>query len=149
MDYIEKVKVQQKNWIGRSEGAEVKFTLSTGDDLVVYTTRCDTLFGATYVVISPEHELIDKLKEQITNWDDVAAYRVQASKKSEFERTELAKVKTGVALEGVYAVNPANGEKLPSGFPTTFWSPTARALLWLFLRTTHVTGSLQRSLICL
>mgnify|MGYP004459965745 CR=1 FL=1 len=113
VDYIEKVKVQQKNWIGRSEGAEVKFTLSTGDDLVVYTTRCDTLFGATYVVISPEHELIDKLKEQITNWDDVAAYRVQASKKSEFERTELAKDKTGVALEGVYAVNPANGEKLP------------------------------------
>ena len=113
VDYIEKVKTQQKNWIGRSEGAEVTFKLSTGDDMVVYTTRCDTLFGATYVVMSPEHDLIDKMKDSITNWDEVVAYRTAASKKSEFERTELAKDKTGTALEGIYAINPANGEKLP------------------------------------
>ena len=113
VDYIEKVKIQQKNWIGRSEGAEVNFKLSSGDDLVVYTTRCDTLFGATYVVMSPEHALIEKLKPLITNMDAVNDYIVQASKKSEFERTELAKDKTGVQLEGVYAVNPANGAKLP------------------------------------
>ncbi len=113
LDFIEKVKTQQKNWIGRSEGAEVTFKLSTGDDVVVYTTRCDTLFGATYVVLSPEHQLIDKIKDSITNWDDVIKYREDASKKSEFERTELAKEKTGVALEGIYAVNPANGSKLP------------------------------------
>ena len=113
VNYIEKVKTQQKNWIGRSEGAEVKFQLSSGDEMVVYTTRCDTLFGATYVVLSPEHSLVQKLKTQITNWDAVEDYIVQASKKSEFERTELAKDKTGVALEGVYAINPANGKKLP------------------------------------
>ncbi len=111
--YIEKVKTQQRNWIGRSEGAEVKFELSSGDDLIVYTTRADTLFGATYVVMSPEHELVQKLKPQIANWDDVADYMAQAAKKSEFERTELAKDKTGVQLEGVYAVNPVNGAKLP------------------------------------
>ncbi len=113
VDYIEKVKTQQKNWIGRSEGAEVTFKLSTGDDMVVYTTRCDTLFGATYVVMSPEHDLIDKMKDSITNWDQVVEYRTAASKKSEFERTELAKDKTGTPLEGIYAINPANGEKLP------------------------------------
>ena len=113
VNYIEKVKTQQINWIGRSEGAEVKFQLSGGDEMVVYTTRCDTLFGATYVVLSPEHSLVQKLKPQITNWDAVEDYIVQASKKSEFERTELAKDKTGVALEGVYAINPANGKKIP------------------------------------
>ena len=113
VDYIEKVKTQQKNWIGRSEGAEVTFKLTTNDDLVVYTTRADTLFGATYVVMSPEHELIDKMKESIENWDEVVAYREAAAKKSEFERTELAKDKTGTPLKGIYAINPANGEKLP------------------------------------
>ena len=113
VNYIEKVKTQQINWIGRSEGAEVKFQLSGGEEMVVYTTRCDTLFGATYVVLSPEHSLVQKLKPQITNWDAVEDYIVQASKKSEFERTELAKDKTGVALEGVYAINPANGKKIP------------------------------------
>ena len=113
VDYLEKIKTQQKNWIGRSEGAEVNFTLSTGDVMTVYTTRCDTLFGATYTVMSPEHELIDKMKDSITNWDEVTAYRNEAAKKSEFERTELAKEKTGVKLEGIYAVNPANGAKLP------------------------------------
>ncbi|MDD6483681.1 MAG: leucine--tRNA ligase [Clostridiales bacterium] len=113
VNYLEKIKTQQKNWIGRSEGAEVSFKLSSGDELVVYTTRCDTLFGATYVVMSPEHELIEKLKDQITNFDEVAAYQQEAAKKSEFERTEMAKDKTGVKLEGVYAVNPVNGSKLP------------------------------------
>ncbi len=113
VNYIEKVKTQQKNWIGRSEGAEVTFKLSTGDNLVVYTTRCDTLFGATYVVISPEHALIDNARDCIENIDEVDAYKAAAAKKSEFERTELAKEKTGVPLKGVYAVNPANGEKLP------------------------------------
>ncbi|MCD8181330.1 MAG: leucine--tRNA ligase [Firmicutes bacterium] len=113
VDYLEKIKTQQKNWIGRSEGAEVKFKLSTGDEMVVYTTRADTLFGATYTVMSPEHELVEKMKDSITNYDEVLAYKAAAAKKSEFERTELAKEKTGVKLEGIYAVNPANGDKLP------------------------------------
>ncbi len=113
IDFLEKIKTQQKNWIGRSEGAEVTFKLSTNDDMVVYTTRCDTLFGATYVVMSPEHELIDKIKGQIENYEEVEAYKTEAAKKSEFERTELAKDKSGVQLKGIYAINPANGEKLP------------------------------------
>lgn len=113
VNYIEKVKTQQKNWIGRSEGTEVKFELSTGDEMIVYTTRCDTLFGATYVVLSPEHELVQKMKPSITNWGEVAAYIEQAGKKSEFERTELAKDKTGAPLEGVYAINPVNGSHIP------------------------------------
>ncbi|MBQ7573449.1 MAG: leucine--tRNA ligase [Clostridia bacterium] len=113
VDYLEKVKIQQRNWIGRSEGAEVTFELSTGDEMVVYTTRCDTLFGATYVVLSPEHELVEKMKDSITNYDEVLEYKAQAARKSEFERTELAKDKTGVRLMGVTAKNPANGEDLP------------------------------------
>ena len=113
VQYIEKVKTQQRNWIGRSEGAEVRFELTTGDEMVVYTTRCDTLFGATYVVLSPEHELVQKMKPSITNWSQVEDYIVQAGKKSEFERTELAKEKTGAPLEGVYAINPVNGKKIP------------------------------------
>ena len=113
VNYLEKIKTQQKNWIGRSEGAEVKFKLSTCDEMIVYTTRADTLFGATYTVMSPEHPLIEKMKDSITNYDEVLAYKTEAAKKSEFERTELAKEKTGVKLEGIYAVNPANGAKLP------------------------------------
>ena len=113
VNYIEKVKTQQRNWIGRSEGAEVTFKLSTGDEMVVYTTRCDTLFGATYVVLSPEHELVQKMKPSITNWSRVEDYIIQAGKKSEFERTELAKEKTGAPLEGVYAINPVNGKEIP------------------------------------
>lgn len=113
VNYLEKIKTQQKNWIGRSEGAEVKFKLSTGDEMIVYTTHADTLFGATYTVMSPEHPLIEKMKDSITNYDEVLAYKTEAAKKSEFERTELAKEKTGVKLEGIYAVNPANGAKLP------------------------------------
>ncbi len=112
VEYLEKIKTQQKNWIGRSEGAEVKFKLSTGDEMVVYTTRADTLFGATYTVMSPEHPLVEKMKDSISNYDEVTKYKAEAAKKSEFERTELAKDKTGVKLEGIYAVNPANGAKL-------------------------------------
>ena len=101
VDFIDKVKVQQRNWIGRSEGAEVDFAIKDTDEkLRVYTTRPDTLFGATYMVLSPEHPLIDKLKDQITNYDACMAYRAEAAKKSDFERAELAKDKTGVQLEG-------------------------------------------------
>lgn len=114
VDYIEKVKVSQKNWIGRSQGAEVDFKLKDKDEtLTVYTTRPDTLFGATYMVVSPEHPLIDKYKSDITNWDDIVAYREMASKKSDFERTELAKEKTGVVLGGISAINPVNGKEIP------------------------------------
>ena len=113
-DYIDKVKAQQKNWIGRSEGAEVNFKIDGDDNIItVYTTRCDTLFGATYVVLSPEHELIGKLADKIENYDEVKAYMAEAAKKTEFERTELAKDKTGVKLSGIMAINPVNGAKIP------------------------------------
>ena len=116
VDYIEKVKVSQKNWIGRSEGAEVNFKLSGKDEaLTVYTTRPDTLFGATYMVISPEHPMIDKYKDEISNYDEILAYRAQAARKSDFERTELAKDKTGACVKGITAVNPVNGKELPIG----------------------------------
>ncbi len=113
IEFLDKIKTQQRNWIGRSEGAEVKFTLTTGDEMVVYTTRCDTLFGATYTVISPEHPLIEKLADKLTNYDEVKAYQAAAAKKSEFERTELAKEKTGVKLLGVNAINPVTGNEIP------------------------------------
>ena len=114
VDFIEKVKVQQRNWIGRSTGAEVDFVVKDADyKLRVYTTRPDTLFGATYMVISPEHEFIEKFKDKITNFDEVDAYRQQAARKSEFERTELAKDKTGVELKGIRDINPVTGEEIP------------------------------------
>ncbi len=113
VDYIERVKTQQKNWIGRSEGAEVTFRLTSGDDIVVYTTRCDTLFGATYMVLSPEHKIVEKLLPTLENADEVKAYIAEASKKSEFERTELAKDKTGAQLVGVNAINPVTGKEIP------------------------------------
>lgn len=114
VDYIERVKVSQKNWIGRSEGAEVDFSLKDKEDkLRVYTTRPDTLFGATYMVVSPEHPYIDKYKDEITNWEEIEQYREQAAKKSDFERTELAKDKTGVVLGGISAINPVNGKEIP------------------------------------
>ena len=114
VDFIDKVKVQQRNWIGRSEGAEVDFALTVpGEKVRIYTTRPDTLFGATYMVLSPEHPLIDKLKAHITNYDACMDYRAQAAKKSDFERAELAKEKTGVQLEGIRAVNPVNGKEIP------------------------------------
>jgi leucyl-tRNA synthetase len=114
VDYIERVKVSQKNWIGRSEGAEVDFKLAKREDsLRIYTTRPDTLFGATYMVISPEHPMIDKYKEEIKNFDAIVEYRELAAKKSDFERTELAKDKTGVCIDGITAINPVNGKEIP------------------------------------
>ena len=114
VDYIERVKVSQKNWIGRSTGAEVDFQIKdTEDKLRIYTTRCDTLFGVTYMVVSPEHPYLDKYKEQIKNWEEIVAYREQASRKSDFERAELAKDKTGVAIDGLTAINPVNGKEVP------------------------------------
>jgi len=114
VDFIEKVKTQQRNWIGRSEGAEVDFKIADSDmKLRVYTTRPDTLFGATYMVVAPEHAAVDAMKDRITNWDDVIAYREAAAKKSDFERTELAKDKTGVELKGIRAINPVNGKDIP------------------------------------
>ena len=113
VDFINRVKIQQRNWIGRSEGTEVDFTATNGDKLTVYTTRCDTLFGVTYMVISPEHPYLQQWKDQIKNWDAVAAYMDEAAHKSDFERGELNKEKTGVRLEGIEAINPASGEKVP------------------------------------
>ena len=114
VDYIERVKVSQKNWIGRSTGAEVDFQIKdTEDKLRIYTTRCDTLFGVTYMVVSPEHPYLDKYKDQIINWEEIVAYREQASRKSDFERAELAKDKTGVAIDGLTAINPVNGKEVP------------------------------------
>lgn len=114
VDYIERVKVSQKNWIGRSNGAEVDFQLKDKEEkLRIYTTRPDTLFGVTYMVVSPEHPYLDKYKDQIKNWDEILAYREMAARKSDFERTELAKEKTGVAIDGLSAVNPVNGKEIP------------------------------------
>ena len=113
LDFIERVKTQEINWIGRSEGAEVNFKSSEGDDIIVYTTRPDTLFGATYMVISPEHTLIEKWADKLSNLDDIKEYQKEAAKKSDFERTELVKEKTGVRLEGIHAVNPVNGKEIP------------------------------------
>jgi leucyl-tRNA synthetase len=113
VDFIERVKIQQRNWIGRSTGAEVTFKTTLGDDLVVFTTRPDTLFGATYMVISPEHPYVKKWKDSLANWDEVSAYVEQAGRKSDFERGELNKEKTGVCLDGVRAINPVNGKEIP------------------------------------
>ena len=114
VDYVEKVKVSQRNWIGRSNGAEVDFAIAgTDDKLRIYTTRPDTLFGVTYMVVSPEHPYLDKYKDQISNWDEIVAYREEAAKKSDFERSELAKDKTGVEIKGLKAVNPVNKKEIP------------------------------------
>ncbi len=113
LDFIERVKTQQINWIGKSKGAEVDFVTTEGDNLRVYTTRCDTLFGATYMVIAPEHEYIEKWKNTLENYDEIDAYRKEAAKKSDFERTELAKTKTGVELKGVRAINPVTKKEIP------------------------------------
>ena len=115
VDFIDRVKTQQRNWIGRSTGAEVAFQATTGDDIVVFTTRADTIFGVTYMVISPEHHFVQDWKDRLINWDEVAAYVEEAGRKSDFERTELAadKEKTGVMLQGVKAINPVNGKEVP------------------------------------
>ena len=113
LDFIERVKTQQKNWIGRSTGANVDFTATTGDTITVYTTRPDTLFGATYMVISPEYDKLEKWADVIENMDEVRAYQQEAARKSDFERTEVNKEKTGVMLQGVRAINPVNGKEIP------------------------------------
>ena len=113
VDFIDRVKVQQRNWIGKSHGAEVDFVTTLGDTLTVYTTRCDTLFGATYMVISPEHPYIEKWAPQLKNMDEVRAYQQEAAKKSDFERTEINKDKTGVRLDGVMGINPVNDKEIP------------------------------------
>ncbi|MGN0989568.1 MAG: leucine--tRNA ligase [Eubacteriales bacterium] len=113
VDYMPKIKAQQRNWIGRSTGAEVKFGTTAGDTLTVYTTRPDTLFGATYMVISPEHNLIEDKKALLKNYDELVAYREEAARKSDFERTELVKDKTGVRLDGIEAINPVTGKQIP------------------------------------
>ncbi len=113
VDFLERIKTQEINWIGRSEGAEVQFCTTMGDDVTVYTTRPDTLFGATYMVMSPEHALIEKWKNNLNNYAEVEKYKEEAAKKSDFERTELVKDKTGVCLDGVKAINPVNGKEIP------------------------------------
>ncbi|MBQ6206384.1 MAG: leucine--tRNA ligase [Oscillospiraceae bacterium] len=113
VDYISRVKIQQRNWIGRSEGAEIRFPTSAGDVMTVYTTRCDTLFGVTYMVLSPEHPFLKSWRDKIENWDEVSAYLDEAARKSDFERSELNKETTGVRLQGVTATNPANGTQIP------------------------------------
>ena len=113
VDYPERVKLQQKNWIGRSYGAEVEFDSTAGDKLMIYTTRPDTLYGATYMVVSPEHPFIEKWADKLTNLDEIKAYQRESAKKSDFERTEMNKDKTGVKLEGVTAINPVNGREIP------------------------------------
>ena len=113
INYIDRVKTSQKNWIGRSTGAEVDFGTTAGDTLKIYTTRPDTLFGATYMVISPEHPMIQKWADAISNMDDIKAYQEEAARKSDFERTELAKDKTGVEIKGVKGINPVNGKEIP------------------------------------
>ncbi|MEA4964997.1 MAG: leucine--tRNA ligase [Oscillospiraceae bacterium] len=113
VDYIERVKIQQRNWIGRSTGVEINFKTTASDSLKVYTTRCDTLFGATYMVIAPEHPFVQQWKDKIENWDEVAAYVDAAARKSDFERAELSKEKTGVRVQGIEAVNPVTGRQIP------------------------------------
>ena len=113
VDFIERVKTQEINWIGRSYGAEINFGTTAGDKLLVYTTRPDTIFGVTYMVMAPEHSLIEKWKDKLTNYAEIEAYRAEAQKKSDFERAEIVKDKTGVRLEGVSAINPANGKEIP------------------------------------
>lgn len=113
VNYPDRVKAQQKNWIGRSKGAEVDFTTTTGDTLTIYTTRADTLYGATYMVISPEHPMIEKWADKISNMDKIKKYQEAAARKSDFERTEVAKEKTGVRIDGVNAINPVNNKKIP------------------------------------
>ena len=127
VDYPERVKTQQKNWIGRSTGAEVDFDTTAGDKLTVYTTRPDTLYGATYMVVSPEHPYLEKWADKLQNLDEIKAYQAEAAKKSDFERTEMAKDKTGVKLQGVSAVNPLTGKEIPIFISDYVLSPTAPA----------------------
>ena len=149
LDFIERVKIQQRNWIGRSEGTEVDFTATNGDKLTVYTTRCDTLFGVTYMVISPEHPYLQQWKDQIKNWDAVAAYIDEAAHKSDFERGELNKEKTGVRLEGIEAINPVCLRLRPHGLRHRYrhgraWPRPARLGVCHQVRPAHHRGGQGR-----
>ena len=148
VDYIERVKIQQKNWIGRSVGAEVSFGTTAGEPLLVFTTRPDTLFGVTYMVMSPEHELLKKWEDKLTNIDAVRAYQEAAARKSDFERTELAREKTGVKLEGVAASTPSPAAKFRFSSLTTSFRPTAPARSWPFRATISATGTSQTPSAC-
>ena len=147
LDFIERVKTQQKNWIGRSTGAEVTFKATTGDDIVVFTTRPDTLFGATYMVLSPEHELVKNWLEsgKLHNADDVKAYQAAAASKSDLERTELNKEKTGVCLDGVKGINPVNGKEIPIFISDYVLATYGTGAIMAVPAMTTVTGSLPRS----
>ena len=145
VDFIERVKTQQRNWIGRSYGTQVTFNTTIGDTFEIFTTRADTLFGATYMVMSPEHPLLKKWADKIENYDEVLAYQEQSAKKSDFERTELAKDKTGVKLTGVMAINPVNQKQIPILFRTMCLFLTVQVQLWLYPHTIHVTGNLRRN----
>ena len=148
VDYIPRVKTQQKNWIGKSTGAEVRFQTSAGDVLTVYTTRPDTLFGATYMVISPEHPYIDQWKSLIKNMDQEDEYREEAARKSDFERTELVKEKTGVRLDGVTATNPVNHQQIPIFVSDYVLMRPGPGASMAFQATTTATMRLPKRLIC-
>ena len=150
LDYIERVATQQKNWIGRSHGAEVNFGTTAGDTLTVYTTRCDTLFGATYMVVSPEHAMVKQWLDNgtIQNAEAVKAYQAEAARKSDFERSELNKEKTGVKLEGVMGINPVNDKEIPIFISDYVLATYGTGAIMLCLPTIPATGSLQRSSVC-
>ena len=146
VDYPERVKAQQRNWIGRSTGAEVRFQTSHGEELTVYTTRPDTLYGATYMVLSPEHPYLETWADSLRNLDEIRAYQQEASKKSDFERTEVAKEKTGVRLDGVTATNPLTGKEIPifiSDYVLVSYGTGA-----IMAATIPATGNSRRSSIC-
>ena len=146
LDFIDRVKAQQKNWIGRSHGAQVQFETTAGDSLLIYTTRPDTLFGATYMVISPEHPAIEKWAGRITNMPAVRAYREEAARKSDFERTELAKEKTGVKTRGRARREPGERQRDPH-FISDYVLISLRhgAPSWLCPRTMSATGNLPKN----
>ena len=150
VDYIDRVKTQQRNWIGRSHGAEVNFETSAGDTLTVYTTRADTLFGVTYMVISPEHAYIKKWIDAglIKNVDAVKVYQDEAARKSDFERTELNKEKTGVKIEGVTATDPVNGAEVPIFISDYVLATYGTGAIMAVPPTTAATGSSPRSSAC-
>ena len=150
LDYIERVATQQKNWIGRSHGAEVNFGTTAGDTLTVYTTRCDTLFGATYMVVSPEHAILKEWLEKgiIKNADAVKAYQAEAARKSDFERSELNKEKTGVQLEGVRGINPVNDKEIPIFISDYVLATYGTGAIMAVLPTIPATGSSPKSLAC-
>ena len=146
VDYIDRVKAQQRNWIGHSTGAQVRFASTLGDEILIYTTRPDTLFGATYMVLSPEHELLSKWMDQLENQDEIKAYQKEAASKSDFERTELVKDKTGVMLKGRQGHQPpSTAGRSRSLSPTMSSRPTARARSWPCRRMTTATGRSRRN----